>query len=49
VSVERTKRCRCLAPERPYELAVISISDRSGPVVELELLEGRQSTIALLD
>ena len=48
-AVERPQRLGRLAPERPDEPAVVLVGDRPGPVVELELLERRERTVALVE
>jgi hypothetical protein len=46
--VERTQGLGRPVPQRPDELAVVRVRDLAGAVVELELLQGGESTISLL-
>ena len=46
--IEGAQGLGSLSAERPDELAIVVVGDLAGPVVELELLEGGQGTVALL-
>src|SRR5919201_534286 len=47
-AVECPQRLRGLPPERPDQFAVVLVRDLARPVIELELLQGRERTVALL-
>jgi len=46
--IEAAQRLGRLAPERCHELAVVGVGDLAGAVVELELLQRRERSVALL-
>ena len=46
--VERAQRLRRPLPQRPDEVAVVGVRDLAGAMVELELLQRGERTVALL-